>query len=294
MKKKILILGGDSIIGKALYLDLIKDNFLVYKSTRKEKLEIDEFYLDLSNDLDFSTFPNESYNFVFICISITSIEYCKQNVLETNNINVNQTIKLLNYFNRKGAFIIYFSTNLVFDGLHQIMRYDTKVNPQTIYGKQKVEVENYLLQIPNNAVIRLTKVIDEKFKLFDTWVNKLNAKESITAFKDMYMSPIWIFDVVNFLKSFITNPTTGIIQISVDLDISYHDAAIYIANYLNIDTNLVISASYIDFGIEYVPKHTALVCNIDDPNIFINQNSYDAIDKFLLYKYRNKLNSKIS
>ena len=67
-KNKILILGGDSIIGKALYLDLIKDDFLVYKSTRKENLEIDDFYLDLSNDLDFSTFPNENYDFVFICL----------------------------------------------------------------------------------------------------------------------------------------------------------------------------------------------------------------------------------
>ncbi len=285
MKKKILILGGDSTIGKTLYLDLIKENFEVFKSTRKETLDIDEFYLDLSNDLDFSTFPNENYNFVFICISITSIAYCKNNILESNNINVNQTIKLINYFNKKGAFIIYFSTNLVFDGTNNIMKYDTLVNPQTIYSKQKVEVENYLLQIPNNAVIRLSKVIDENFKLFDNWVNKLNASEQIIAFKDMYMSPVWIFDVVNFLKCFITNPTNGIIQISANSDISYLDAAIYIANYLNIDSCLVLSASYKDYEIEYAPKYTALIHNINDTNIFVSQNSHDAIDKFLLFKY---------
>lgn len=294
MKNKILILGGDSIIGKALYLDLIKDGFLVDKSTRKENLETDEFFLDLSNDIDFSTFPNENYDFVFICISITSIDYCKKNVLESNNINVNQTINLINYFNKKGVFIIYFSTNLVFDGTNNIMEYDTLVNPQTIYGKQKVEVENYLLQIPNNAIIRLTKVIDENFKLFDIWVNKLNAKEAITAFNDMYMSPIWIFDVLNFLKYFISNPKPGIIQISSDLDISYYDAAVYISNYLNIDSKQVLSKSYIDFGIEYAPKYTALIRNINHNKIFTNKNSYDAINKFLFFKYPNKLNNKIS
>lgn len=294
MKKKILILGGDSIIGKALYLDLIKDNFLVYKSTRKENLETNEFYLDLSDDLDFSTFPNENFDFVFICISITSIDYCKKNILQSNNININQTINLIDYFIKKGAFIIYFSTNLVFDGTNNIMKYDSLVNPQTIYGKQKVEVEKYLLQIPNNAVIRLTKVIDENFKLFDFWLNKLNAKETITAFKDMYMSPIWIFDVLNFLKYFISNPKTGIIQISSDSDISYYDAAVYISNYLNIDSKLVLSKSYIDFGIEYAPKYTALIRNINHNKIFTNENSYDAISKFLFLKFPNKLNSKIS
>ena len=294
MKKKILILGGDSIIGKALYLEFKKDNFLVDKSTRKEKLEIDEFYLDLSKDLDFSTFPNENYNFVFICISLTSIDYCKKNVLESNNINVNQTINLIDHFNKKGTFIIYFSSNLVFDGTNNIMKYDTMVNPQTIYGKQKVEVENYLLQIPNNAVIRLTKVIDDNFKLFDTWLNKLNAKEQITAFKDMYMSPVWIFDVVNFLKSFISNPTNGIIHISADSDISYCDAAIYIANYFNIETKLVLSASFKDYGIEYVPKHTALSQNITDSFKFKNRNPYYAIDKFLLLNYPKELNNKLS
>ena len=121
-KNKILILGGDSKIGKALYLDLIKNNLKVFKSTRREKTGIDEFYLDLSIELDFSKLPNENYNFVFFCISITSIDFCKKNILETNNINVNQTIKLINYFYKKGTFIVYFSTNLVFDGINHIMK----------------------------------------------------------------------------------------------------------------------------------------------------------------------------
>jgi dTDP-4-dehydrorhamnose reductase len=293
-KEKILILGGDSKIGKTLYFDLIKNNFKVLKSTRRKKTEIDEFYLDLSNELNFSTLPKEKYNFVFFCISITSIDYCKKNVLESNNINVNQTIKLIDYFYKRGTFIIYFSTNLVFDGINHLMKYDTTVNPQTIYGIQKVEVENYLLQIPNNAIIRLTKVIDENFELFDNWVNKLNTNESITAFNDMYMAPIWIFDVVNFLKNFISNPKSGIIHFSVDTDISYQDAAIYIANYLNVETSHVLSASYKDFEIQYAPKHTALICNIEDNKIFKNKNPYDAIDKFLFFKYPNNFYSKIT
>ena len=97
--KKILILGGDSKIGNALYLNL-KDNFSILKSTRKSFLGGDEFYFDLSNKDYFKTLPEKKFDYVFICISITSIDYCQNNIIETNEINVNHTIEIIKYFLR--------------------------------------------------------------------------------------------------------------------------------------------------------------------------------------------------
>ena len=196
--KKILILGGDSKIGNALYLDL-KNSFSISKSTRKNFLGVDEFYLDLSNELSFSILPKEKFDFVFICISITSINYCENNILETNRINVNHTIELIKYYHNQGSFIIYFSSNLVFDGTKKKMRHNSKVNPQINYGRQKVEVEKFLLKIPKSAIIRMTKIIDKNFNLFENWINNLLNNNTIIAFNDMQMSPVWMFDLLFFL-----------------------------------------------------------------------------------------------
>jgi dTDP-4-dehydrorhamnose reductase len=226
------------------------------------------------------------FDIIFFCISITSISFCENNLIESRKINVYNTISLIKNFQDKGSFIVYFSSNQVFDGIIDKTGTDIRPNPQSEYGRQKVLVENEIKKLSNIAIIRLTKVVDHNFSLFQFWVYNLKNNRKINPFQDMYMAPIWIDDLSNFLYFFISNPKSGIYHVSAESDISYQDAAIYIANKLKLNLKLIIPISYKEFGINFAPKFTSLNINSENEINFIAYSSYETIDKYLI---QNKL-----
>ena len=210
----ILIIGGDSKIGTALYKRLINKNLIVWKTTRKKNIKQNEFYFNLEDEILDSSFPKIKFDFVLLCASITSLDYCNKFPELSYKVNVVNTLKVLKYFTKKESFIIFFSTNLVFDGLKPNRSITEPLNPCTEYGKQKTLVENELSKLPNNAIFRLTKIIDYNFKLFDNWIEDLNNLNTISPFYDMKMSPVWIDDLTEFLLKYLEKPEKGIFHVS--------------------------------------------------------------------------------
>ncbi len=280
--KNILIIGGDSKIGKSLYFELIKKNINVYRTSRKKNNTNDNFiYFDLAEkNINTNLFKNY-FDIVYFCISITSISFCQKNLAETREINVKRSLDLIKYFHNEGSFIIYFSSNLVFDGNNENVKINQIQNPITEYGIQKFILEKELSNLSNIAIIRLTKVIDHDFTLFKEWINNLISKNEINPFFDMKMSPIWIDDLIIFLSLFIINPESGIFHVSSDSDITYEEAAVYIAKKLNFNQELIISKSYKDFDIINSPNFTSLDIHSNNVNKFISTNSFETIDKYL-------------
>jgi dTDP-4-dehydrorhamnose reductase len=280
--KNILIIGGDSKIGKSLHYNLLNKNINVHKTTRKKILTNDNvIYLDLAEEnIDLNLF-NYHYDVIFFCISNTSISFCENNVEETREINVKRTLDIIKYFQTKGSFLIYFSSNLVFDGNIENVGTNQIQNPTTEYGIQKSILEKELLNYSNIAIIRLTKIIDYDFMLFKQWISSLIKKNEIYPFYDMKMSPVWIDDLVNFLSLFISNPINGIFHVSSISDITYEEAAYYIAKKLNLNQKLIKAKSFKDFDIVNSPSFTSLDINSNNINKFISTNSFETIDKFL-------------
>lgn len=277
-----LILGGDSKIGKSLFLRLKKNNLNVWRTSRnKNSLGNDCLFFDLAQDNINPQLLSTKFDVIYFCTSITSISFCENNLIESSKINVINTISLIKNFHDKGSFIIYFSSNQVFDGIIDKVTTDIGPNPQTEYGRQKALVENEIKKLSNTAIIRLTKVVDYNFTLFQFWIDNLKNNREIKPFHDMYMAPIWIDDLSNFLYFFISNPQSGIYHVSAESDISYQDAAIYIANKLKLNLKLIKPISYKEFGINYAPNFTSLNINSENEIKFIAISSYETIDKFL-------------
>ncbi len=285
----ILIVGGDSKIGSALYKRLVKGNSKILKTTRRQNLEENEFYFNLEDEFDISIFPKIRFDFVFMCASITSLEYCEKNPDESKKINVVNTLKVLSYFNKNGSFVIFFSTNLVFDGTKPAFTFSDQTNPITEYGKQKVLVENELSKLPNNAIFRLTKVIDYNFKLFDNWIEDLTNLNTIYPFYDMKMSPVWMDDLIEFLLKYLEKPEKGVFHVSALDEITYYEAAQYIVRKLRLDINKVEPISAKSINIEYIPNFISLSTKSNSVIKFNYNSYYHAIDKFLNFK---KINNK--
>lgn len=279
---RILVIGSDGKIGSELVKYYESQNHTVFKTTRNaEKINEKNYLLDLSENS--SNWPSgwPKIDVVFFCASITSVQYCENEPEISYKINVLSTQKLLKIFSDLGFFIIYISSNMVFDGLKPFANVDDKPNPRTEYGKQKAEIENYLLNlIDNSAIVRLGKVVTFDMSLINNWILKLKKGNTISAFTDMFISPISIEFTLNLLSKIAQTKMQGIFQATSNQDISYYQLAKHITNKLELSDMLVERASYKNSGIRFSPKNTTLNTS-RLKNIGISSpDSFDAFEHF--------------
>lgn len=222
----ILVVGANSRIGTASIKHLRKEGYDVYGTSRNvQKNNPKSFCLDLSTpsyNIDFSKF-----NCVIICAGVTDVELCEAEPEMCERINSTNTIELIDRCVRKNAFVIFISSNAVFDGKKSFYRHTDTTSPTTKYGEAKLSVEKYIQTLPlkKACVLRLTKVITDSTPFIQNWRNAAKNGNKIKAFDNRLISPINIKDVVDTIELLIKNKNSGIFQLSGSEEISFYDYA---------------------------------------------------------------------
>jgi dTDP-4-dehydrorhamnose reductase len=260
----ILIVGQDSMIGSTLSACLRRIGIPVIGTSRRpERVAEYTVYLDLSERISEWDCPCP-ISAAVVCASITSLETCKKNPETTAKVNVHGVGDLVKRLVDMGAFVVFLSTNLVFDGSSPFVPPDEKWSPATEYGRQKAHVEENLIGEGDAVCIfRLTKVIGPSYSLFQSWKDALVNRTTIHPFSDMFLSPIPLSCVVSSLRLILENRISGVLQLSGRRDMSYAEAAFMGAEELGCPSSLVEPVSVLDHHIqtETLPRHTTL--NVD-------------------------------
>ena len=259
MAQSILIIGSDSLIGNTFYHFLKVSGLQTFASTRRlEQINNDKYYFDLTDPLSKLVLP-EGTDVAVICAGITNIESCMIDPEKTAYINVIKTIELIEYLVNKNIFVIYISTNQVFDGSFPHCPPDTPYSAITEYGRQKTVVESKISKMGKSvAIIRLTKIIESNFTLFVRWKNDLIQGKTITPYSDLNFSPLPLNLITSCLKLVIDSKLSGVIQISGEQDLSYAKAAYIAAEILRINSNRVQPTQAPKSSIKYGKNYTTL------------------------------------
>lgn len=251
----ILIVGGDSLIGRALFKRLKLIGVPVRYTSRKEKDKgPDRIYLDLASPVQIGYVPDT----VYVCAGVTGLGQCEMDPGGTRIINVDSTISLIESLHSKGSYIIYLSSHAVFDGSQPMLSVDSATNPVIEYGKQKAEVERRVLALGQRvSVIRMTKVVSCQIPLIARWHTALRRGEAIHPFKDMVLSPISLDFLVSMLT---TNQYRGIIHVSSEDQLSYAEFASRLAKAFGFPACLVqpILTKDSDAVLFFKPRFTSL------------------------------------
>jgi len=259
-----LVVGADSMVGAALITRLRQSGASVTGTTRRrDKVGSDCFFLDLSREPHLWQ-PPRHVDAAFLCAGITGIQTCKQKPVESRRINVEGISQIANNLHNAGAFVIYLSTNQVFDGSKPFRSPQDSRNPVTEYGRQKAEAERRLLADGTaGAIVRLTKVLGPANSLFSAWAHSLQGGQSIQPYSDMTFAPVPLSCVVSVLKLIGARRLNGIFHISGEKDITYEMAARIGAQAMGVEMSLVKPVKYPrdDAQLEPVPAHTTL--NVD-------------------------------
>ncbi len=255
MVSTYLIIGGDGLIGGALYRTLSKHGVAVYRTSRQPRRDGKSFFFDLGNS-DINVSPHrplwsivrKEKPTVFIAAGVTGLKECETAPESTGIINVTNTTTVVGELVRAGCFVVFLSSNAVFSGQRPFPSEHERTCPSTEYGRQKVEVEEFLRSFPGGAkdggqiaIVRLTKVLPDTRRLMQGWVASLRNGARIQAMDDYIFSPISLRFVTESLIKLASQQHGGIYHLSGDQDLSYYAFAQMLARSSGASADLVES-----------------------------------------------------
>jgi dTDP-4-dehydrorhamnose reductase len=225
---EILIVGGDSFIGMSLAKSLEENNLSFNKTSRQSSQ--DSWYLDLSVDSSIvaliAKVKEKQITHIVFLAGITSEKECKNAPELAEKINVTNTCRLLDAFNKLNIFIVFLSSSQVFNHQQPFIPWNESYSPTTLYGEHKVKVEQYIkANISNASIVRLTKVIGHNFTLFEQIISKAENKQEIELFGNYCAAPVSLVFVNHFLSSLLIMKSLGVFQLSGNEDLSYAEMA---------------------------------------------------------------------
>lgn len=168
---RVLLTGGNGLLGRHLIKELIKSNISFYAPTRNECDIID---LSQINLMVFNYKPD----IVIHCAAIAKykdVELDPQKALRTN---VEGTCNITNACMTNNTRLVYISTSHIFDGQKGNYTTSDPINPLTKYAKTKAAGE-YTVGVHDNSLIIRTEFCESIFPFEYAYIDKWSSKEYV-------------------------------------------------------------------------------------------------------------------
>jgi len=282
---KTLIIGGRGLVGSALSRQL--PDALCGISIEPKK-NTNQIYTDVTKyETLFKVFSQYRPNIVYMPASITNVDKCEE--YSTDVVNVRGAITVLRLCESFESKFVYFSSSYVFDG--------KKKSPYTLldetaplnnYGKQKVIVENQILESGANALIVRTVGVYGPERMKKNFAKSVIASifsgRKVFAPIDQKMNPILSVDLAKITIQ-LASKQTGLWHVAGDTCVSKYEFARKIAAYFGLE-NLVEPKTTEEMNQRAErPRNGCLDCN-ELKRVGIEVPSFDAgLIKFLSLEY---------
>lgn len=203
MKKKIIVTGGDGMVGSQV-------KFGIRLSKRQlnilSKASIDKALTKYKPEV------------VLHLGAITDMLKCEENPKEAFKINVLGTQNIAQACKQHKIKLVYMSTCAVFDGKKKTAYKESDTpRPLNIYGETKLEGEKIVQKITPDALIIRTGWLfgstEFKNKFINSIVLRLKKNKELDVTYDRYGSPTYIPDLLGSIQSLIIKKETGIYHI---------------------------------------------------------------------------------
>lgn len=135
------------------------------------------------------------------CAAYTNVDGAESNQEVCREVNVEGTRNLVDAAKKVEAKIIYISTDYVFDGENpDPYEVEAKTDPQSVYGKTKLEGEEVVREYPKHFIVRIAWVFGINGKNFvKTMLKVASGREEVSVVDDQIGSPTYTVDLAKFL-----------------------------------------------------------------------------------------------
>lgn len=253
LRQRALVVGATSPVGRAIFRELSQSHEVAGTHHRNPGPETVAF--DLGNDdpgrlpVDWSTLDT-----VVVAGGITKLDVCADDPDASARVNVDGTLRLVQYAQDSGIAPIFLSSDAVFSGeLRNVQpRPKTETDPAdpiTAYGRQKQAVEDALLG-SKGTVFRLSKLVSTR-QGDDGFLPDLAAQllrgETVRAATDQFLNLTWTEDVARVIGLAVAENLYGLWHVAAEPVRSRYDWSIALARELGVSEDLVRPCSLSDF-----------------------------------------------
>jgi len=196
--KRLLVTGASGFLGWNICKHAQKE-FEIYGTVFSHHLEISgvkTICFDLANFNELKRiFMETGPDGVIHTAAASRPEFCQSNPIESYRINVEATVNLAGLCSDRKIPFAFTSTDLVFDGQRAPYRESDPVNPINIYGEQKAQAEEKVLNTYSNAVVcRMPMMFGLSSPAYQTFfqqtISALQERRELTLFTDEFRTPI--------------------------------------------------------------------------------------------------------
>ena len=244
VKLKFLVTGSAGLVGQQVVKDLSKSNqvFSCYNESKPEYG--DSVKMDLKNYEMVSSILTEIKPDVVIHLgAMTGVDLCEKEKTSASEINTKATEIIAKECSKLNSFLVYVSTDYVFDGNFGMYKEDDVANPLGFYGKSKLEGEKAVQNFSTNWCIARTSTpfgLHPTKKSFPMWViENLQKQKQIDVLIDQFTSPTYVPNLSRMLIEISERHITGIIHAAGASKISRYQMASMVSDKLNLDSTLL-------------------------------------------------------
>jgi dTDP-4-dehydrorhamnose reductase len=232
-KGMYLIIGASSFIGRHLYEYCKNNNVEVMGAYYTHSFNNEWIKFDICSD-DLRTLigkyiPDKVLEAVIICGANASIDSCKRNETESNRLNVEGTKRILAQTDEMGIKSVFLSSEAVFDGRKGMYSEEDEPNPITLYGSQKLQIEQYMVQnVKDYLIFRISRATGSSFGEKDIWgefYNKIVNNEDIICLKNQSFCLTEVDDIAQCIVMSLMKNMKGLYHLSSPNYISRYELA---------------------------------------------------------------------
>jgi len=215
---KILISGASGFIGKHLVNSLVIDHS-IYGVSRANKIsepKVSSVIADLTDKEWIKILPDNIDCVIHLAQSRRYRDF-PEGVADMQRINIDATVELLEWARQAGVrqFVFASTANVYAPSVHLLVETSPAI-PNSFYGASKLAAEHLARQYQKYFqvdILRLFTVFGPRQRnmLIANIIDRIKTGQEITLAKGVgiYLTPIFVGDVVNVVKGLITSPAEG-------------------------------------------------------------------------------------
>jgi len=243
---KFLITGASGLLGSKFVTIALASGHEVHSVVHEHSTrDAHPHKLDITDQAAVKkTIADNSPEVVIHAASITDLDLCERNPELAYKVNAAATGFLADACQRQGGFLIYLSTDYVFDGERGNYGERDQVNPVNVYGRSKLLGEEEVVQKAGRFCIARTSVVfgwGRKFRPnFATWVyDKLRVGEKINVVTDQYATPTLSNDLARMLVEVAERRMNGVYHLSGSTRVNRYEFAVQLAHKFSLNEKLL-------------------------------------------------------
>ena len=179
--------------------------------------------------------------------ALTDVDRCEREQELAYKMNVDGTRAIATAAEKAGSFLIYISTDYVFDGLCGMYREDDRPNPVSYYGYSKLQGEQFCRGcIARTCVIYGSRPASGKVN-FALWLlNNLNSDKEVRVVTDQFITPTLNTNLAAMVLEAADRRLCGVYNLVGATRISRYDYALELAREFDLDKSLILPSRMAD------------------------------------------------